>query len=77
VTVKDLVIGQSALVNALSDDALGRHLVEMGVVPGEFITVERIAPLGDPIAVRVSGLLLCIRRKEAASIQVRSNVPAH
>ncbi len=72
-TVNDLTIGQKATVKDFTDHRLGIHLMEMGVVPGETITVERVAPMGDPIAVRVSDLLLMMRRKEAASILVNDH----
>jgi ferrous iron transport protein A len=72
-TVNDLTIGQKATVKEFTDHGLGIHLMEMGVVPGETITVERVAPMGDPIAVRVSDLLLMMRRKEAASILVKDH----
>jgi ferrous iron transport protein A len=64
VTVKDLKIGQEAQIFAFSDKALGHHLVEMGVVPGETISIERIAPMGDPIAIRVSNLLFAFENKK-------------
>lgn len=73
-TVNDLVIGQSAIVKEFTDLELGLQLLEMGVIPGESISVERIAPMGDPIAVRVSEVLLMMRRKEAASILVAATV---
>jgi len=73
VTADDLKIGQSAKVDAFADEAIGRQLLEMGVVPGDTIKIERIAPMGDPIAIRVSDLLLCIRRKEASSIMVQTS----
>ena len=40
----------------------------MGCLPGEEISVARIAPLGDPIAVNVSGYQLSLRRFEASTI---------
>ncbi|MCF8257879.1 MAG: ferrous iron transport protein A [Flavobacteriales bacterium] len=69
-TVNDLAIGQHATVTHFNDAELGHHLMEMGVIPGETITLERIAPMGDPIAVRVSDLLLMMRRQEASMICV-------
>ena len=50
---------------------LRRRLVEMGVTPGVLIAVERVAPLGDPIAVEVRGYRLSMRRAEAARIRVK------
>lgn len=46
-------------------------LMEMGCVPGEMISVERIAPLGDPILVNIAGYQLSMRKKEAACILVK------
>jgi ferrous iron transport protein A len=43
-------------------------LMEMGCLPGESITVSRIAPLGDPIAIQVSGYQLSLRKFEASTI---------
>jgi ferrous iron transport protein A len=40
----------------------------MGCLPGEKITVSRVAPLGDPIAVTVSGYQLSLRKREASTI---------
>jgi len=74
VTVNDLVIGQEAIVKEFTDLELGQQLLEMGVIPGESITLERIAPMGDPIAVRVSDVLLMMRRKEAAFVLVAATV---
>lgn len=69
-TVNDLSIGEQSTVKSFKDESLGRHLMEMGVIPGEAITIERIAPMGDPIAVRVSDIVLMMRRQEAESIVV-------
>ncbi len=69
-TAKDLILGQHAIVSAFADDILAGHLAERGVVAGERLCVERIAPSGDPIAIRVSDHLLCIRKQEASSILV-------
>ncbi len=43
-------------------------LMEMGCLPGESIVVERIAPLGDPMAITVSGYSLSLRKHEASTI---------
>lgn len=51
--------------------ALRKRLVEMGVTPGVLIAVERVAPLGDPIAVEVRGYRLSMRKAEAAKIRVK------
>ena len=70
-TAKDLTLGQQAIVSSFSDERIATYLAERGVVAGERLSVERIAPFGDPIAVRVSDHVLCLRRKEASAILVR------
>lgn len=40
----------------------------MGCIPGEIVVVEKIAPLGDPISIRVSGYSLSLRMDEANQI---------
>lgn len=42
----------------------------MGFIPGEMITVDQIAPLGDPISVSVAGYSLSLRLNEANSVLV-------
>jgi Fe2+ transport system protein FeoA len=49
---------------------LRRRLLEMGVLPGTELRVERIAPLGDPIEIRLRGYALSLRRAEASHILV-------
>jgi len=45
-------------------------LMEMGLVPGETILMEQVAPLGDPISINVSGYHLSLRLNEAEQIIV-------
>jgi len=47
-----------------------RRLLDMGVMPGEEIEVIRVAPLGDPIEIRVKGYNLSLRKIEAEGIVV-------
>jgi ferrous iron transport protein A len=42
--------------------------MEMGCIPGEIVIVEQIAPLGDPISIRVAGYSLSLRKNEANQI---------
>lgn len=42
--------------------------MEMGCVPGEWVRVEQIAPLGDPISITVAGYNLSLRLDEAENI---------
>ncbi len=47
-----------------------RRLLDMGVVTGTEVEMERVAPLGDPIEVKIKGYHLSLRKEEASSIQV-------
>jgi len=49
-----------------------RRLMDMGLMPGETIEVVRVAPLGDPVQVKVQDCNLTIRREEAVSIYVEA-----
>ncbi len=47
-----------------------RRILDMGVVPSTTVTVERVAPLGDPIEIKVKGYHLSLRKEEAAHVYV-------
>lgn len=52
-----------------------RHkLLAMGLIPGTCITLLRIAPLGDPIEIRVRGYELSLRKEEARILEVTRNI---
>jgi Fe2+ transport system protein FeoA len=64
--------GQEAtIVRTYGHEAVRRRLLEMGLVRGEKIFVERVAPLGDPVEFTVKGYHLSLRRHDAASIEVQ------
>ncbi len=50
---------------------LRRRLMDMGVVAGTRFTVERVAPLGDPMELKLNGFNLSLRKKEAGNIWVK------
>jgi len=63
--------GQSGIiVHVGGEGRLRRRFMEMGLIKGERITVERLAPLGDPMEFIVKGYHLSLRQNEAALIQV-------
>lgn len=49
---------------------LRRRLMDMGVLGGEILRVEKIAPLGDPMEIEIRGYKLSLRKKEAEGILV-------
>jgi len=63
--------GQRATISRINGSgALRRRFVEMGIVRGETILIERSAPLGDPIEYFIKGYHLALRKEEAAQIEV-------
>jgi ferrous iron transport protein A len=64
--------GESAVVESFNDDEMKLKLMEMGCLPGELITVDRFAPLGDPIAIVVGDATISIRVDEADNVVVRT-----
>jgi ferrous iron transport protein A len=67
-TLSELKQGAIGIVKEFTDLEMSVKLMEMGCLPGEKISVARIAPLGDPIAVNVSGYQLSLRKFEASTI---------
>ena len=64
-------VGSSCIIESFTDEALKQKLLEMGCLPGETIHIDRLAPLGDPMAIVVSGATLSIRIDEADHILVK------
>jgi ferrous iron transport protein A len=66
-----LPLGTSAIVRrVVSGRSIARRLMELGLVPGTCVTITRVAPLGDPLELRVRNYALSIRRSEALAIEV-------
>jgi len=70
VKLSELKPGQEAVILEFSGEEISIKLMEMGLVPGETILLEQVAPLGDPISVNVSGYHLSLRMNEAEQIIV-------
>ncbi|MDR1726935.1 MAG: DtxR family transcriptional regulator [Acidobacteriota bacterium] len=69
--LKDLKPGQKGKVTKVAARGeTNKRIVEMGVTPGTVVEVERIAPLGDPIDIKVKGYHLSLRKEEAEKIEV-------
>jgi ferrous iron transport protein A len=63
--------GESGVIVRLDGDhGIKRRLMELGLVPGTIVEVVRLAPLGDPVELRLREIHLSIRRSEAAHIHV-------
>jgi len=71
--LSELKPGQEGVIKEFIDNDIFLKLMEMGCVPGEKILLEQIAPLGDPISVKVAGYRLSLRLDEAVHIIVEVN----
>lgn len=74
-TLKDLRVGERARVAGFLNDGEGggayrRKLLSLGLTPGAELAVTRVAPMGDPVEIRVRGFALSVRREEAAALSV-------
>ncbi len=70
-TIRDLQPGQSATVCAVGGEgALRQHFLDMGVIPGAEVTLIKLAPMGDPMELRLHGYELTLRLEDAAKIDV-------
>ena len=69
--LKELKPGEKGkVVRVLGPGPFRRRILDMGVVPGAEIEMERVAPLGDPIEVKIKGYHLSLRKNEAANIHI-------
>jgi len=66
--LSDLKPGERGKIKCFQSSDLELKLMEMGCLPGEEVIVEQVAPLGDPISIRISGYLLSLRLNEANQI---------
>ena len=71
-TISDLQVGDRATVASYSEQGKGyrRKLLSMGLTPGVEIGVTRVAPMGDPVEIRLRGFSLSLRKDEAATLNV-------
>ena len=68
--LSEVSIGKQVIISSFENDGIFLNLMEMGLVPGETVVIEQIAPLGDPISLSVAGYQLSLRINEAAMIWV-------
>lgn len=71
-TLDQLHIGASAVITVVGGDgALRCRLLDMGLIPRTRVTLQKVAPMGDPIEIRVRGYELTLRIEDAKKIEVR------
>ena len=70
--LSELEPGQNAIVESVGGSgSIRRHLLDMGLTPNALVTLQKIAPMGDPIQIRVRGYELTLRIEDAKKIEVR------
>ena len=70
-TLRELKIGESAVVTQLGGEgALRQHFLDMGMIPGAEVTVQKMAPMGDPMELKIHGYELTLRLADAAQIEI-------
>lgn len=70
-TLDKLPLGQEAVITAVGGEgALRCRLLDMGLIPKTRVRVEKVAPLGDPLELRVRGYSLSLRKEDARKIEV-------
>ena len=70
-TIKDLTPGQSAIISAVGGEgALRQHFLDMGMIPGVKVTLIKLAPMGDPMELRLHSYELTLRLADAEKIDI-------
>lgn len=71
-TLGDLKIGQSGTIESVGGEgALRLRFLDMGLIPGTKVQLQKVAPLGDPIQILVRGYELTIRLEDAGKITMQ------
>ena len=71
-TINDLKIGESGIIDKVGGEGLLRlRFLDMGLIPGTQVLLQKVAPMGDPIQLRLRGYELSIRREDAERITLR------
>ncbi|MEI6020289.1 MAG: FeoA family protein [Bacteroidota bacterium] len=71
-TLNELKPGEKAIIRSFSNEALSSKLIDMGCLPGELVSISRLAPLGCPYMIHVSGYELSLRKAEAMTVVVET-----
>ena len=70
-TLDQLKVGTSAVITAVGGDgALRCRLLDMGLIPHTRVTLQKVAPMGDPMELYLRSYVLTIRRDDAANIEL-------
>jgi ferrous iron transport protein A len=71
IPLSNLKEGDHGVIKELSRGDLALKLLELGFLPGEVVVIDKVAPLGDPISVKIGTYLLSLRKDEADAVMVQ------
>lgn len=71
-TLKEMAVGDQGRVTGFEEGGRSyrKKLLAMGLTPGTPFSVTRVAPMGDPVEIKVRGFKLSLRKDEAAAVKV-------
>lgn len=70
-TLSEVAVGKTVKIVAVGGEGqLRLRLLDMGLIPQTTVTVQKVAPMGDPIEIHLRGYELTIRKEDAARIEV-------
>lgn len=70
-TLDELPIGQKAVIVSVGGEgALRCRLLDMGLTPRTAVEVRKVAPMGDPMEIRIRGYELTLRKEDAKKIEI-------
>ena len=73
-TINDLKIGQSGVISTVGGEGpLRLRFLDMGLIPGTKVTLQKVAPMDDPIQIQLRGYELTIRREDAMKIELEGD----
>ena len=70
ITIANLSVGEKGIIQNIPFDSVPLKLLEMGCLPGKEVELMQIAPLRDPLYIRVNGSHLAIRKETAELIEI-------
>lgn len=78
-TLDELEVGKDAIIEEVQCESpsLRKHILDMGLTPNTEVTLVKIAPMGDPMELRVRGYELTLRKADAANIRLKDIHDAH
>ena len=69
--LSEMKVGEEGKISRVGGSGQAhRRILDMGVIPQTMVKVERVAPMGDPIWIRLKGYNLSLRKEEAANVYV-------